>query len=431
MYFEVYRKGKLIKRGDSVLGGLSFSNELMSTPSLSMTLPAEYYPYLKGREEVKVYVNGKCFYGIVMQMPFDKDAETIRVSLDHVIAEWDYRHISINNAIKDKKVNIIYKEEDEQQRNPTVQDQLDDIYNDTNFAYPGWKLNMSSAAANTTIDYVYSKQGKLEALTKTMELTDNLFWRVRMIDTKQVDISAFGAKKQYIISMKPSGPNNIHMIEPPTVEVDFKDVVNLATVYAEKSDAGMSSLTLREVYNDPSLQKNGFPCVILRSNVNNERDYSKYTTQYPKLAPNNELEYAVIDEESVALEGGHLIETAIAFNDLSPFNTDDTREIKDKDRIRAARTVYDATIRRLKQARRSTQIKVKTEPIPNTINPGDKVRLLYDNNIYILDACSNYEKKILSLDDWFYVTHIDYDIEEDGTEIDELTLEKYLKINRE
>ena len=49
----------------------------------------------------------------------------------------------------------------------------------------------------------------------------------------------------------------------------------------------------------------------------------------------------------------------------------------------------------------------------------------------ILDACSDYEKKILSFNDWFYVTHIDYDIEPDGTEVDTLTLEKYLKINRD
>ena len=251
-----------------------------------------------------------------------------------------------------------------------------------------------------------------------------------MIPTKEVDISEFGEKKQYIISGKPAGVNNIQIIEAPQVEIDFDNVFNLATVYAEKSDSGMSSLTLREVYDDPTLQKDGFPCVILRNNVNNERDYTKYITQYPKLAPNNELEYAVIDEESVALEGGQLIETSLAFNDLSPFNTDDTKEITDKDRIRAARTVYDATIKKLKLARRSTVIKVKTTPIPNDINPGDKVRFIYDNSVYILDACSGYEKQVLAFDDWFYVTHIDYDIAEDGTEVDTLTLEKYLKLDR-
>ena len=167
----------------------------------------------------------------------------------------------------------------------------------------------------------------------------------------------------------------------------------------------------------------------MRSNVNNERDYSKYITQYPILAPNNELEYAVIDEESVALEGGILIEDVFNFNDLSAFQPDEEKEITDEDRIRAAKTAYDASVRKLKLLRRSKKIRVETEPIK--VNPGDMVRFLYDNSILKLEACTSYEKKILSFNDWFYVTHIRVTIDDDGSERDELTLEKYLKIDRE
>lgn len=318
----------------------------------------------------------------------------------------------------------------------SVIDQLEDIYADTNFAYPGWEMNMSETAEDTVIDYVYSRQNKLEALTKTMELTDDLFWRVRFVNEKVVDISEFGEKKDWIISVKPSGVNNIRLIEEPQIEWDFENVINMATVYSEKSDSGMSSMTLREVYNDPDLQKDGFPVVILRSNANNERDYTKYVTQYPKLAPNNELEFAVIDEESVALEGGTLIEGTYAFNDLSPFNNDtdkngNTREIKDKDRIKAAKTAYKAAIRKLKQARRSYKLTPLTEEFPAEIAPGDRVRFIYDNSVYILDSCSNYQKKILSYDDWFYVTGIHYSITTGGVETNEITLEKWLHIDRD
>jgi hypothetical protein len=429
MYFEIYKKGKLIKRGDEFLGGFGWDNELMYTPSTSITLPIEHLEYISGREEMKVFTDNHCFWGIVTGVGPDKEKETVSVSLTHVVSEWDYRKISINNAIKDKKVNIIYKEEDETESEPTVDDQLADIYADTNFAYPGWKLDMTEEAANTTIDYVYSKQGKLEALTKTMELTEDLFWRVRTENKKRIEISKFGDKQQYIVSEKPSGVNNVSIISAPKVESDFKNVVNLATVYSDKSDSGMSSLTLREVYERPSLQTDGFPCVILRSNVNNERDYSKYITQYPILAPNNELEYAVIDEESVALEGGTLIEDVFNFNDLSAFQPDEEKEITDEDRIRAAKTAYDASVRKLKLLRRSKKIRVETEPIK--VNPGDMVRFLYDNSILKLEACTSYEKKILSFNDWFYVTHIRVTIDDDGSERDELTLEKYLKIDRE
>lgn len=603
MYFEIFKGGNLIKRGTSTLNELSWSNELMSTPSLRMDLPIEYLDYLSGREEIKVFVNGKCFWGVVTSLEEDKDREIVRVGLEHIIHEWTYRQISVNNAVKDKRINVVFKgaetatngntsitanpfdilleevgrlskaqiikragayawkadgkavkpisvntsqiEHKEgsydciftangasvtvkasvkvithersnsqytikasdfvmltsevasftpaQYRNranasawttggtsvtpvvdstnveaesgsytvyfsvgslklsvkatvkvsydessttdPTIADDLFDIYADTNFAYPGWTLNMSSKAKTTTIDYVYSRQNKLDALTKTMELTDDLFWRVRFVNEKVVDISQFGEKKDYILSKKPSGVNNIRIITDPVIEPDFENVINLATVYAEKSDSGMSSMTLREVYNDPSLQLPGFPCLILRANVNNERDYTMYTTQYPKLAPNNELEYAVIDEESVALEGGTVIEGTYAFNDLSPFNIDSnskkTQQVKDSDRIRASKTVYLATVRKLKEARRGLKIKVTTEEIPADLNVGDKVRLLYDNSLYITEACSSYMKKILSVDDWFYLTEINYRIGPGEVETNELTLEKFIRLDRE
>lgn len=317
----------------------------------------------------------------------------------------------------------------------SVIDQIRDIYADMNFAYPGWELNMSDEAKNTTIDYVYSRQNKLEALTKTMELTSDLFWRVRFVNKRILDISKFGDKKPYIFSKKPSGANNIRILEDPIIEHDFENVINLVSVYSEKSDTGMSSMTLREVYNDPSLQTDKFPCVILRANVNNERNYSKYVEQFPKLAPNNELEYAIIDEESVALEGGTVIEGTKAFNDLAPFTpeTDDngnTKEVTDDDRKKAAKTAYDASVRWLKLHRRSYKINLVTEELPADLAPGDRVRFIYDNSVYILDSCSNYLKKILSYDDWFYITHIGYSID-GNSEVNEVTLEKFLRIDRE
>lgn len=318
---------------------------------------------------------------------------------------------------------------------PYVIDQIEDIYADMNFAYPGWKLNMSDEAKNTTIDYVYSRQDKLEALNKTMELTEDLFWRVRFVNEKVIDISKFGDKKPYIFSKKPSGVNNIRIVEDPVIEHDFENVINLVSVYSEKSDTGMSSMTLREVYNDPSLQTDKFPCVILRANVNNERSYKKYIEQFPKLAPNNELEYAIIDEESVALEGGTVIEGTKAFNDLAPFTqeTDEsgkTKEVSDADRKKAAKTAYDASVRWLKLHRRSYKINLVTEELPADLAPGDRVRFIYDNSVYILDSCSNYMKKILSYDDWFYITHIGYEID-GNSEVNEVTLEKFLRIDRE
>lgn len=432
MYFEIYSKGNLIARGNEILNDFDWNNTLMEIPSTSITLPITYSEYFKGREEVLIYVNGKCFHGIVTEPSIDKEEETIEVQLEHIISEWQFRQISVNNAIKAKKINIIYKEEKDGKPSgePSVQDQLEDIYNDTNFAYPGWTIDMSDEAANTVIDYVYSRQNKLEALNQTMELTEDLYWRVGFVPDRVLEISKFGEKKQWVISNKPSGVNNISIITAPTIETDFSDVANLASVYSEKSDTGMSSLTLREVYNDPSLQTEGFPVVILRDNVNNERDYSKYTTQFKSLAPNNELEYAVIDEESVAMEGGILIETTFAFNDLSAFEVEskngETKEITDADRVLAATTAYEAAKRRLRGKRRKTKIKVTTEKFPNDLNVGDRVIFRYNNLLYLMTDCGEYMQMVLSLNDWFYITELEFHFGVDDSETVDVTLEKFL-----
>lgn len=541
MYFEVYKKGKLIKRGTKTLNPIVFENELMLTPTLELVLPIEWIEYFDGWEEVKVFINDKCFWGIVWDIEEDKINETITLTIRHAISEWEWRQISVNHAISgidsnpNALVNIVYKgdnvtvseENDEsitasefsvllsrannmsdsdiiavavatawvtsngdklsitsvkkEKKNdsdewvtvsnihaegeyritfstskgtsvsveasvekdgdesydnvtePSVVDKLKDIYTDMNFAYPGWVIDIDDPTGREMIDYVYSRQNKLEALTQTMELTEKSFWRVGFTNEKKVELGVFGEKKPYIFSKKPSGKTNIRIIEEPTIDYDFENVINVATVYSDKSDSGMSSLTLREVYNDPSLQKAGFPVVILHANVNNERDYSKYITTSlttSKIAPNAELEFAVLDEESIALESGTVIEGTYAFNDMSPFELDG-KTITDAKRLKAAQTVYDRTIRKLIQARRSYNITLTTEELPTDLNVGDRVRLLYDNRIWNLDACSSYWKKILSMDDWFYITAIAYNIDEVGAETNQVTLAKWIRIDRE
>ena len=536
MYFEIFSKGNLIVRGKEYIGTLEFDHELNLAPSTTMVLPADWLSIISGREEIKIHLDdGKVFWGIIWNFtPIDKVNETVTLDIRHVITEWQYRQISVNHAMSNKQLNIVYKgdkvtkkgsetitandftvsvaqgkkltnaqiiskarayawnntngdkiavtsvkiqlcetkeDSDEEEckdatitkegtykvtlstakgtsvqidvsveekyepeygtlDDPTVADKLLDIYNDKNFAYPGWQIEWRDGAEKRYIDYVYSKQNKLDALTETVELTEDLWWRVGFWNEKTVQIGKFGDVKPYIISTKPSGKTNIRMIQEPTIEADLDNVINVATVYSDKSDGGMSSLTLREVYMNKSLQKSGFPVVILHSNVNNERDYRMYTDQFPKIAPNNEVEFAVIDEAGIALENGTLIEGAYSFNDLSPFEID-SKTITDAKRVEAAKTVYHATIKKLIQSRRSFDLKISTEHLPSDLLAGDKVRLIYDNKIWEQQACSNYWKKILSYDDYFYITHISYHIDEYGNEWNELTLTKWLKIERE
>ncbi len=110
MYFEIYRGGKLIKRGDEILNDdLEWENELMYTPSLQIQLPITYHDYITGHDEVKVFVNGKCFWGIVIGLEEDKMEEILTVDIEHIVKEWEFRQISVNNAVKDGKINAVYK----------------------------------------------------------------------------------------------------------------------------------------------------------------------------------------------------------------------------------------------------------------------------------------------------------------------------------
>ena len=407
-FFEILDHDKVIKCGDKILNELSWTNELMGVPSTELMLPIKYKEYFKARKEVKIYINRKVFHGLTVGMEEDKGAETITVQLLHVINEWNYRQVSTNLAVKSRTVN--------------------DIYSTLDFRYPNWNVEYLQDAAQRKIDYVYSRQGRLEGLTKTCELTDDLFWRVGFNAGRTLDIGTFGDKKPYTLSTLDPSDQNIRMLSEPIIRHEYENVINIATVYGEKSDSGMSSMSLREVYNEEGAQVAGFPVVILRNGINNERGYDYI--EFTKLAPNNNLEYAVIDEESIALEGGTGIEGTFAFNDLAPFNID-SKDIKDEDRAKASKTAYDATVKKLKQLRRKCFIDMEVAGLPFDVNIGDKVRMLYDNQVLIQCDCSNYLKKMLAIDDWYYIVSIGYDFDNSGVERNAITLAKYLYAERE
>lgn len=309
-YFEILEDGAVVKRFKLVLDDeIEITNELMAIPSITLTLPIDYLEYFTCRKEIKVHWCNCVFYGVIMAMTVDKNEETIELTINHILEKWNWRSTPTNKAVKNKKMPEVFKDKDI-------------VYEED------WNIEFDDMAKEQNIDYVYSRQTKLEALTRTVELTDSLWWRIDFQEPKNVEIGVFGEDSGYTLSTKHTKGRNIRMITNPIITEDYSNVINLATVYSEKNDGGSTSLSLREVYNDPDLQLEGFPVVIIRNYINNERDYD--WEEYPKLAPNNELEYAIIDQEGVALECGTFIEGTFAFNDLSPFSEEELTEAGEK-----------------------------------------------------------------------------------------------------
>lgn len=407
-FFQINDGSKVVARGKEMLSNISFDNELMYIPTMNISLPISYIDYISGNEEILIYINNKVFHGYVSSHEVDKVNEIINISLTHVIGEWEFRQISTNLACKNRTVN--------------------DIYSTLDFRYTGWNVDFLQDSAGRIIDYVYSRQSKLDGLTKTCELTQDLFWRAGFSFGRKLEIGTFGETSKYIVSAKSSGWRNIRMISEPVITHNYESVINIATVYGEKSDSGMSSMSLREIYEDTAAQYDNFPVVILKNGINNERNYDY--VEYSKLAPNNDIEYSVLDIESIALESGIVKEGSFSFNDIAPFNID-SDEITDEDRYVCSKTAYDAAVKKLKESRRSESIQFQVEEIPYDLNVGDKIRFFYENMNYILGECSNYMKKIMTINDYFFITRISYEIDENGTEINTLTIEKELRVIRE
>lgn len=309
-WFEILdQNSKVIKRFRKIIGDVEFTNELMVIPEMTLTLPDEYEPYLMGRKQFRAHLNGSDGGVIVFRGWIDaiipSGQNAVDITVRHAVREWEFRQVPTNLAVKAEKISTIYANEDM-------------------YYSPDWILAYGQDADLELIDYVYSRQSMLEALNQTVEMTSNIFWRVAFDKDKKLEISSFGDKKPYQLSYKPSTKRNIRIVDVSRPEVDHSSVMNVATVYSNETDGGMTSLTLREVYNDKSLQDPNFPVVILRSGINNERDYDY--EEYPEIAPNEQLEYAVLDKEGIALESGLLIEGSIDFNDYSPFSIEEGSE---------------------------------------------------------------------------------------------------------
>lgn len=289
------------------------------------------------------------------------------------------------------------------------------------FQNPEWTFKLDDAAKKTEIEYLYSNQDKLQALTDTCKQTDNIFWRVSRTEPRTVEIGAFGSEKDFVIR------ENMLLGNSFTENIDYQDVVNYGIYLTDKSDSGTTALTLRDVYNDKKLHDKNFPIIMTGQEINTERKYN-YIDLIP-FGSNNIGDYAVLDNESVALEEGQIFEGSFTSNDVQAIASNN-KELTDEDRKQAAITLYKQAIRKLKHSRRKVSYQLTLADWPSWINVGDKVTLHFINKILKESFCSNYYYKMAKRGK-FYVSSITSHAHTQEKFTYDVVLELYLYNNRE
>lgn len=288
---------------------------------------------------------------------------------------------------------------------------------DGKFNEDGWSFVFVDDAEDVVFTYLFSNQDKLTSLTDMCKQTEDVFWRVSLTEERTIEIGKFGEYKEWFIT-----DDNI-MGNTFNITHDFTTITNYGIYFTDKSDSGTTALTLRDIYNRPDLQNPNFPIVLTGEEINTERNYN-YIDLIP-FGANNKGDYAVVDQEGVAMEAGNIYEEAFTSNDIQPV-ANNNEELSEEDRLVASRQLYAQAIRKLKHSRRKTGYSFEVDEIPVEYNVGDKVRFAFVDEILKIDKCTNYYKKLLTLDDYFYITDMTTIVTTDGAIHYSLVIEKFL-----
>lgn len=404
MYYEFYRNNEFVARDDRVLGEIRSLERIGELSTVTITVPAEYTQALFGRAEMRIYFDDGCFFeGIVTGKTFHGDTKLLDVELIHKLDEWRRKEIPTNLSVKNMKIKDLYEKFDFGFDNGVNVEFLDDV-------------------GDREIEYVFSRQNKLEVLNVICELTPDVFWRVPF-NSNALQYGTFQHPKKWIFTKDECNELMIPLIDEPDIREDFTDVVNRAVIYSEKTDNGATSMSLREVFNDDSLWNEGFPVVSTGAKINTESVYKYW--DMPSYAPNTGLEFAVLDVEGYAMEGGYEFDGTYAFTDLQPMANDNDK-ITDDDRIKASKMAYDRACRRLIEARRHYEISFEPQDIPCDLQVGDKIKFKYTSTMSDYVSCdTNYLKKLLELDEWWVITDIERIYY--GTSGGRITIDKFLR----
>lgn len=400
---------------EDFLGDFSVEFSLMEVPSIKLTLPIRYGKMMNGNTHIVIKTDDWVYRGYVGNKTNNFKDMTVSVDTSHVIGRLGKRTLPTNVTVKARSVVSTVEQAMGYWKG---EEHKDDLLNEFKVKY------LDDYAEKNLIEYEFSNESFLEFLTKVCEKTTALYWRVNRQDPYLIEFGIFGNKKDILIN------EYNYLISLDDIEENYEDVVNIAVAMSDKSDSGASSLTLRDIFHNPKFMLKGFPVIKTGNKVNSQRYYDY--PQLPVFAP--EIigdEFAVMDEEGIALEAGELYWGTVTDNDTQSI-ADDNREITDGDRLRATEQLYRTAIRRLINSRRKIVYGITTEPLkPRILSVGDRVLFTLNEGVWELTACSKYYEKILKTSDWFYVTSITDDYSVGNAHTQKLKLSKFLYSDRD
>ena len=490
IYYEFWKDGTYVKTGFKTLSNISITTGIDTVPTMTLHVPITELPNkttsnsaLTGlgtnfsRYEIHVFiqVEGKtkyAFYGIVDKMELSFEGFAATFELSHRIARMREWIMPVNYTVKNTDFDFAIGAEGCQLGwSSTIEDsQSYDMKVDIEVrANPMPKLEMTFSSTN-----------KLAALSEACENTENLHWRVDLSDREQdhIVVGTFGDLKDTIIAQSPlpeddcSDTDNsryVTMLTEPVYTADYTNHYNRAVVFCGDVGYGVLHLTLKAVYDDPSLWTDGFPVNMYRyelnvqteteypapdaseeeecriRKINNERVYKN--NEALVLANNDNREYYVTDEKTLReYDDGVVKQVVYNFSDLYPIpdlsGTDDNCEeieymITDEDRIEITKRAYWRAIRNLKAQRPVHTWQFNCGALPRNVEDGDKITFMYTKKMYptfpetIEGECIDYDEeqpaKVANITETLYVTKRTITFDSVLNEFTTMTLDEELR----
>ena len=467
IYYEFWKDGAYIKTGFKTLDNISITTGIDTVPTMSLAIPITELPTktttesaLTGLEtnfsryEIHVYiqtggVTKYVFFGIVDKMELNFEHFSANFQLSHRIARMREWIMPVNYTVKNTDFDFAIGANGCQLgSSSTINDaQSYDMQVDIEVR----------VAEMPKLEMTFSSTNKLAALSEACENTEKLHWRVDLTDTEQdhIIVSEFGDEKDVLISQSPVPEDDcadldnsryVTMLTEPTYTADYTNHYNRAVVFCGDVGYGILHLTLKAVYDDTSLWKEGFPLGMYdkelnvqyetafdsesaseeeqceNRKINNERVYNN--NEALVLANNDNREYYVTDTDTlINYDDGVVKQVVYNFADLYPIpdlsDTDENCEeieymITDEDRIEITKRAYWKAIRNLKAQRPVHTWQFNCGALPNYVADGDKVTFMYTKKMYptfpetIEGECIDYDEeqpsKVASITETLYVT---------------------------